>query len=178
MTSSPFLSKLESAPPNYLQKIPTLDQKKEKPPIFNPIFYFFYGTLSNPAQLSHILDLPDPPQFRPAQIVGYSLASWGQYPTLVDGPSGNLVHGVAYEVQTEDHVAKLEHYETKAYEPAPCIIRFTDDGNNITARIAGRTFKYAGDPVALREGRFDRKLWARQMGSELPGLVVKKHIGN
>jgi hypothetical protein len=28
----------------------------------------------------------------------------------------------------------------------------------------GRTFIYAGDAAALKEKRFDRKLWARQMG--------------
>ena len=33
-----------------------------------------------------------------------------------------------------------------------------------SAGVNGNTFKYAGDTQALREGRFNHKLWELQMG--------------
>ena len=36
---------------------------------------------------------------------------------------------------------------------------------------------YAGDAEALKEGRFDRKLWARQIGKRCP-LSHRGSIGN
>ncbi|KAI9727605.1 MAG: hypothetical protein M1834_008045 [Cirrosporium novae-zelandiae] len=162
---SPFLDKLASAPENYLRDIPTTPYE---PPVYEPTFYFFYGTLTKPEVLSRILDLTEPPQLRPAQVEGYSLSSWGQYPALIDGPPGNLVQGFAFQVQTEEDEEKLAYYETKAYECMPCVIAFTDGAE--PTKVDGNTFMYAGDAVALQEGRFDRKLWERQMGQSLPTL--------
>ena len=34
--------------------------------------------------------------------------------------------------------------------------------------VVGRTFKYAGDAQALKEGRFDRMLWEKRMDRRLP----------
>ena len=61
---------------------------------------FCFGSLTKPDILRHILDLEEEPQFRPAKIVGYELASWGQYPALVDNIDGAEVIGYAYLVQT------------------------------------------------------------------------------
>lgn len=77
------------------------------------------------------------------------------------GGGGGVVAGYAYLVQSEEAARKLEHYETKAYRVTASRIWMTD--NSEPVEVLGRTFKYAGDSEALLQGRFDRKLWARQM---------------
>lgn len=118
--------------------------------------------------LKWILDLPEEeePELRPAQIIGYTLGKWGDYPALVDGEQRQVVSGSSYIVQSEDQAQKLAHYETKAYKVIPCRIRFTGDDKS-PAEVSGKTFMYAGDQKALLEQRFDRKLWALQMGEKL-----------
>ncbi|OJJ46434.1 hypothetical protein ASPZODRAFT_66068, partial [Penicilliopsis zonata CBS 506.65] len=53
-----------------------------------PLYYFFYGTLTSPATLQHILDLPTEPTLRKGKVIGYALAKWGDYPALIDGTPG------------------------------------------------------------------------------------------
>lgn len=134
---------------------------------YQPIHYFFYGTLTQPKILRHILDLEEQPVLRPAKLTGYALAQWGQYRALVDSEPGEEVTGYAYLVHSAEDELKLARYETDAYEAVPCEIWFTDGGD--PARQQGMTFKYAGDDEALKEGRFDRKLWELRMGVRLPG---------
>ncbi|KAF2966745.1 hypothetical protein GQX73_g6833 [Xylaria multiplex] len=160
---STYLASLEVAGPNFMDTaihVPKLDE-----PI-KPMWYFFYGTLTKPEILRHILDLQEEPLLRPAKIIGYELSSWGQYRALVDGEPGTEVSGFAYEVQTTEHEFKLAQYETNAYKLHPCRIRFTD--NRKPKEVSGNTFMYAGDAAALRAGRFDRVLWELQMGTRLP----------
>jgi hypothetical protein len=156
---SSYEVKLRSALPDYLSNIPNAQYQAL---VYQPVYYFFYGTLTRPGTLKRILDLKEEPVLRRAQIVGYSLANWGDYLTLLDGPPDNVISGYAYMVQSDDDEQKLAHYETLAYKAAPCLITFTDGVQQVQAM--GRTFIYAGDPAALKEKRFDRKLWARQMG--------------
>lgn len=134
--------------------------------LFKPIYYFFYGTLTQPETLSHILDLEEQPVLRPAKLVSYALADWGQYRALVDGEPGQEVTGRACLVQSAEDELKLARYETNAYEAVSCKIRFTDGQD--PEHEHGRTFRYAGDDAALKAGRFDRKLWELQMGMRLP----------
>ncbi|RYO94928.1 hypothetical protein DL766_001231 [Monosporascus sp. MC13-8B] len=103
---------------------------------------------------------------RPAKIEGYSLTKWGDYKALIGGEPGEEVHGMAYEVCSPEHEFNLAYYETNAYDLAPCLRQFTDGAE--PKKIIGRTFMYAGDTAALKEGRFDRKLWEFRMGSRLP----------
>ncbi|WEW58585.1 hypothetical protein PRK78_004053 [Emydomyces testavorans] len=159
---SPYEVTLQSAPPDYLTNLEGATQ--ELPPEY-PVYYFFYGTLTAPANLKRILDLPVEPKLRSAQIIGYTLGKWGDYPALIDGDTGQVVSGYAYLVQSEEQAQKLAYYETNAYEVDSCWIFFTD--GEVPAEISGRTFMYAGDPKALLEQRFDRKLWARQMAGKL-----------
>ena len=156
---------LASAPSDYLTNLEGASY--ELPPKY-PVYYFFYGTLKDPAMLKWILDLPEEeePELRPAQIIGYALGKWGDYPALVDSEQEQVVSGSSYIVQSEDQAQKLAHYETKAYKVIPCRIRFTDDDKS-PAEVSGKTFMYAGDQKALLEQRFDRKLWALQMGEKL-----------
>jgi len=129
--------------------------------------YFFYGTLMDSSMLMEILGLKEKPTLRPAKIVGYSCKLWGQYPALVNGPQGGVVEGAMYEVQSDEHAARLAEYETKAYGTAPCDIRFMDDEE--PSEVCGTTFRYAGPKQDLEEGDFDLKTWLRQMGR---GYVV------
>lgn len=149
----------------------SLKRPVEKPLIaeqpYKPVYYFFYGTLTQPKILSHILDLMEQPILRPGKIISYALANWGQYLALVDGEPGQEVTGYAYAVQSAEDELKLARYETDAYEAVPCEVWFTDGGT--PAREQGMAFKYAGDDEALKAGRFDRKLWEVRMGMRLPG---------
>lgn len=120
-----------------------------------------------PAILQGVLNLPSAPTTRPATAYGYELAHWGQYRTLFDAAPDATVPGCAYWVETAEHAHRLAYYETDAYALAACTLRFVD-GEGGGELVRARTFKYAGDARALREGRFDRVLWERQMGQKLP----------
>ncbi|KAI3337077.1 hypothetical protein HD806DRAFT_26414 [Xylariaceae sp. AK1471] len=162
---STYLASLEAAGPDFMNTavyVPMI----EKP--IEPVWYFFYGTLTDPAILKHILDLEEEPLLRPAKVIGYEVSSWGQYPALVDGEPGAVVLGSAYKVQTTEHEYKLARYETNAYRLHGCQIEFTDDEKEQPREIAGNTFMYAGDAAALRAGEFDCLLWELQMGVRLP----------
>lgn len=131
-----------------------------------PVYYFFYGTLANPDILKGVLDLKTEPILRSAKIHSYELSTWDQYRTLVDSNPNSVVTGSAYMVESAEHEHKLAYYETNAYTVASCRVLFTDRGYKES--VLGRTFKYAGDAQALKEGRFDRTLWEKRMGRRLP----------
>lgn len=158
---SPFYAMLQSAPNDYLLQP---DEKRTFPPRF-PVYYFFYGTLTVPSQLQRIIDLPEAPKLRKAEVFGYTIAKWGDYPALINGRQGQVVTGYAYLVQSEEEAQKLSYYETTAYTVTDCWIYFTDEEEPKEA--GGKVFMYAGDAQALLEQRFDRKLWKLQMGGKL-----------
>lgn len=158
-----YLNSLASMPADYLTR--PLEEPILKQP-YKPVYYFFYGTLTQPRILSHILDLKQLPVLRPAKIIGYALTNWGQYRALIDGKPGEEVTGYAYLVGSIDDELKLARYETNAYEPVQYRIQFTNGQS--PAQEHGMTFKYAGDDEALKAGKFDRQLWELQMGTRLP----------
>ncbi|KAK2779460.1 hypothetical protein FQN53_001356 [Emmonsiellopsis sp. PD_33] len=114
---------------------------------------------------------PLPSELRPAKIIGYSLAKWGDYPALIDGEQGEEVRGMAYLVKDEGQAGRLHAYETSAYRVAPVWIRWVKgegdeaDGDEEEG-VSGKPFMYAGDARALVEGRWDRVLWERQMQTQ------------
>lgn len=163
-TPSEDIDKVVLISGNYLKRPIERPLVAEQP--HRPVYYFFYGTLTQPKILSHILDLKEEPVLRPAKLIGYALAHWGQYRALVNGEPGEEVTGSAYRVQSAEDESKLARYETNAYEAVPCDIKFTDGQD--PAHEHGMTFRYAGDDEALKAGRFDRKLWERQTGTRLP----------
>jgi gamma-glutamylcyclotransferase (GGCT)/AIG2-like uncharacterized protein YtfP len=120
---------------------------------FRPHHIFLYGTLMDPVQLQKVLQLENRPTLQPASIVGWKLMLWGQYPALVFQP-GNIIHGMAYEVQKESHMVYLKHYETEAYRVKGCNIKLGDG-----TEVLGETFIYNGDENLLKEGSFDLKDW-------------------
>ncbi|KAJ5104609.1 hypothetical protein NUU61_001956 [Penicillium alfredii] len=125
---------LRSEPPDYLTNIQ--EPIRELPPNYL-ISYFFYGTLTNSATLQRILDLHGEPKLRKADIIGYALAKWGDYPALIDGQQGQVVSGSVYVVQSEK-TQKLVDYETKAYMVADCWFFFRDAGGS-AEEIPGKT---------------------------------------
>jgi len=110
-------------------------------------------------QLTDILRLKSPPVLQPASIVGYSIKMWGPFPTLVDGPPGNVINGMVYEVQKKGHEGVLAYYETDAYRCASCSIKPEAGGEE----IVGKTFVWAGarDDSDLSEGSFDLQAWRK-----------------
>ncbi|KAH6839567.1 hypothetical protein B0I37DRAFT_237109 [Chaetomium sp. MPI-CAGE-AT-0009] len=162
---SPYLEKLASMPENYVFRMP------EPPPYtYEPIYYFFYGTLTNPNILKEVLGLETDPVLRTAKIIGYDVTNWGQYKALIDGEPGAVVTGCAYMVQSVDEELRLAHYETNAYKLAPCEISFTDDADKEEdgEPVIGHTFKYAGSEQSSTQGGFDPTLWEMYMGTRLP----------
>ncbi len=113
---------------------------------FRKEYYFFHGSLMDPSTLARVLQLPSRPQLYPAKIEGYSCKLWGPYPAVVDRPTGAIVHGMAYEVQSSEEADRLQVYETDNYGPWACMIKLQDGRN-----VGGKVFKWRVDK-ALHEG--------------------------
>jgi hypothetical protein len=150
---------------------PVFNSAKAPPYVYEPIYYFFHGTLTNTRVLKKVLGLSkrSRPVLRSAKIIGYSLTNWDQYKALIDGEPGAVVTGDAYMVQSIEHELKLAHYETNAYELVTCEIIFTNNSDTEDrGPVKGYTFKYAGDAQAYTERDFDLTLWEKHMGRRLP----------
>lgn len=124
--------------------------------------YFFYGSLMFPRMLQHVLDLPELPELKPAEIVGLHMKVWGPYPALVNGESGEVVKGMAYEVEGGEQKEKLARYETECYRTRPIYINLYGE-----EKILGTTFVWNGDADELDEGVFDVTSWEKRMNRML-----------
>lgn len=122
--------------------------------------YFFYGSLMYPRMVQHVLQLPEPPEMRPAEVVGYRVKMWGPYPALLHGEPGELVRGMVCEVEGGEHKDRLQKYESDCYWAARCFVRV--DG--VEEQVAGKTFLWSGDTDDLDEGSFDHESWQARMG--------------
>ncbi|KAK3074839.1 hypothetical protein LTS18_014146, partial [Coniosporium uncinatum] len=94
-----------------------------------PVWYSFYGTLTDPQKLKDLLALPsvDEPILRPAHVKHGTIKLLKQnYRALIDGGPGDTVSGCAYHVQTEEQEDALRTYETAMYEVVRCKIAFQD----------------------------------------------------
>ncbi|KAH7036025.1 uncharacterized protein B0I36DRAFT_319551 [Microdochium trichocladiopsis] len=140
-----------------------VDLGPEEP--WKPVWYFFYGTLTQPEVLKDVLDLPpgEEPLYQPAVVVGYALAERTPYRALIDGDSGQLVTGLAYLVQKEEHEKMLAEYETDAYEVHECFIQLPDCKE--TPKVSGKTFLFAGDMSELKQDLLDGVTWERKSGA-------------
>lgn len=121
---------------------------------FRKEYYFFYGSLMDASTLAKVLQLSSLPMLYPAKIVGYSCKLWGPYPALVDGPTGAIVDGMAYEVQSSQEAERLQVYESDNYDPRGCMITFQDG-----RKVGGKVFKWSENKALLKEGSFDLKDW-------------------
>ena len=106
-----------------------------------PAWYFFYGTLADPAVLTRLLSPSEagPPTLLLASISGGLIKSWaGKYKALVDGASTDYVHGSAYEVTSREQEDVLLTYETESYEVVRCCITMASE------TVHGLTFRFVG----------------------------------
>ncbi|KAK7965889.1 poly polymerase [Apiospora aurea] len=172
---SQYLANLEAAGEETIQEILRAPHSLPPPPQYEPIHYFFYGTLKNPRVLVDVLGTGQAPLLRPAKIIDYTLANWGDYKGLIDGSPGEEVLGLACEITSAEHEHKIAYYETNAYCLAPCLIDFADCKE--PKQVSGNTFMYAGDAAALQEGRFDRKLWECQIGTDCRRTGIRRARG-
>ena len=104
-----------------------------------PVWYFFYGTLADPAILARTLSLPEAeiPLLVPASISGGQIKTWnGKYNALVDGRSGDHVRGSAYQVTSKEREDDLRLYETDKYEVVRCRVRMAG------GTVQGLTFRF------------------------------------
>jgi hypothetical protein len=102
-----------------------------------PVWYFFYGTLTDSTVLTRHLLLNEEPVLYHATVTGGLLENWGgKYRALVDGPENATVQGLAYQVMTREHEDALRTYETDKYEVVRC-------GIEIEGRwVQGCTFRF------------------------------------
>lgn len=105
-----------------------------------PVWYFFYGPLADPDELSVILRLSSEPEYSPASIAGGRLLAWN---AIVDAESDETpaeIEGKAFLVRTQKEEESLRFSVTDKFEVVRCRIRFTDSGNVVD----GLTLRYAG----------------------------------
>ncbi|KAF5618759.1 hypothetical protein F52700_12279 [Fusarium sp. NRRL 52700] len=103
-----------------------------------PVWYFFYGTLTDPFVLSRLFGSDFKAQCSAANIRGGALKTWGRYNALVDDPGGtNLVFGKALLIESREQEDRLRAYETNAYEVVRCSIEMGSD-----MRVDGLTFRF------------------------------------
>ncbi|KAK6221288.1 hypothetical protein QIS74_04856 [Colletotrichum tabaci] len=108
-----------------------------------PVWYFFYGTLADPAVLKSRLGVE--PVYRPAKTRGGVLTTWGgKYRALVDAPAygTGYVEGHAFLVADKDREDALRCYETDNYE----VVRYVIDMGE--GEVRGLTFRFIGDADA------------------------------
>ncbi|KAK6812525.1 hypothetical protein RU639_011667 [Aspergillus parasiticus] len=104
-----------------------------------PVWYFFYGTLTDSETLAWKLSLPRLPVLRRVMVKGGRIIMWGgKYNALIDGPSSSIVDGWAHEVRSEEEEEQLRYYETDQYEVVRCEIHIVDSGDI----VKGLTFRF------------------------------------
>ena len=123
-----------------------------------PKIWFFYGSLMDPSTLQSVLSLAERPTLRPANLPGYHLKMWGQYPALIDARPMLTVPGMVFEAdehdRSEDILAKLQAYEGDNYKYRTCLVEIVgQEGEDVEAS----TFQWCGDTAELKEGSFDLK---------------------
>ncbi|KAL9120890.1 MAG: hypothetical protein Q9187_002557 [Circinaria calcarea] len=109
-----------------------------------PVWYFFYGTLSNPEILSRIIALPDvtSPDLRPASVAGGVIRTWAdKYKALVDASDDSYTDGWAYRVISEIQEEALLYYETEKYEVVRCEMLIQGDEH----KVKGCTFRFVSE---------------------------------
>ncbi|KAJ9604859.1 hypothetical protein H2200_010974 [Cladophialophora chaetospira] len=109
-----------------------------------PVWYFFYGTLMDPADLSRQISLDDEPALIDAHVEGGRLRAWGPYKAIVNGESFDKVQGKAFLVQSQEEEDALRIREGDVYEVVRCSINFTNG-----CAVKGLTFRYCGPPNQL-----------------------------
>lgn len=110
--------------------------------------------------LAKVLQLPEPPQMRPARVIGYTTKLWGKYPALVSGKPFQPVDGLAYKIRLQEHWDRLLAYHSHQYDLGYILIDFLDTGEK---EIKGFAFEWRGDPEELRDGSFSLEKWQHEL---------------
>jgi hypothetical protein len=108
-----------------------------------PVWYFMYGPLTDPKELSIILRLSGQPEYHSATVTGGRFLSWNAIVDADIGQSSSESQGKAFLVQTERQEEALRFSVTDKFEVVRCSIRFTDSGK----LVDGLTFRYAGSDL-------------------------------
>ncbi|PNP37670.1 hypothetical protein TGAMA5MH_10438 [Trichoderma gamsii] len=106
-----------------------------------PVWYFFYGTLTDPSKLSRVIGLnkEHPVVYERATIRRGRLCTLdGKYLSLVDAGEHSKVDGWAYQIKNQDEEDSLRVYETGVYEVVRCTIELA---NKPDAKVQGLTFR-------------------------------------
>ncbi|KAL9004493.1 MAG: hypothetical protein Q9188_002695 [Gyalolechia gomerana] len=132
-----------------------------------PVWYFFYGTLTDPGNIKDLLTIDGTidgtPFLMPAMVQGGIVKLWGgKYKALIDGPSDAQVQGMAYQVTRYEHEETLRFYETDKYEVVRCSIILARGvefrGLDLPCRNSWRTRRYRNDHLC-RMIRHSHQTW-------------------
>ncbi|KAJ5443736.1 uncharacterized protein N7458_007608 [Penicillium daleae] len=126
---------------------------------FSEGYFFFYGTLMDSSTLAKVLQLSEPPQMRPARVIGYTTKLWGKYAALVSGKPFQPIDGLAYEIRLREEWDRLRAYHSDHYDLVPILIDFLDTGEQ---EVEGFAFEWRGDPEELRNGSFSLEKWLQE----------------
>lgn len=118
----------------------------------------------DPEVLQAVLNLPELPTTRPATISSFKVRMWSIYPALILGDYDEIVSGVVWKVEKEDHFKRLQEYETSAYKWTWCEAVLEDDK---TVLKKCRVFCWAGEPDSkeLEDGSFDLERYRKYFKS-------------
>lgn len=120
--------------------------------------YFFYGTLMDPPTLQRVTGLRAAPRMRPAHVAGYTTKLWGPFPVLLRGRVGDVVRGVACEIEGPGPRRRLGEFEGGDYDEWDLEVRL--DRPDGTWEVApGVTFRWVGPGDELEEGAFSLSRW-------------------
>lgn len=108
-----------------------------------PVWYFMYGPLADPKELSVVLRLAGQLEYHSASVAGGRFLSWNAIVDADAEQSSLECLGKAFLVQTEREEEALRFSVTDKFEVVRCNIRFTDTGK----LVDGLTFRYAGSDL-------------------------------
>ncbi|KAM0479031.1 hypothetical protein ACHAPX_005010 [Trichoderma viride] len=106
-----------------------------------PVWYFFYGTLTDPSKLSRVIGLSKKHHVVYGRAIvrrGRLCTLDGKYLSLVDADEDSKVDGWAYQIKNQDEEDSLRVYETGVYEVVRCTIEFA---NETDVNVQGLTFR-------------------------------------
>lgn len=105
------------------------------------------------------MSLAERPILRLANLPGYHLKMWGQYPALINARPLLTVPGMVFDAgehndRSVNVLTKLQAYEGGNYKCRLCSVEYIgQEGVDVRAN----TFQWIGDTAELKSGSFDLK---------------------
>ncbi|KAK7430163.1 hypothetical protein QQZ08_003348 [Neonectria magnoliae] len=103
-----------------------------------PVWYFLYGPLADPNELSIIVRLSNDPEYHPATITGGRLLAWNAVVDYLGHQVPAEIQGKAFLVRNQKEEESLRFSVTDKFEVVRCKIRFTHSGKEVD----GLTLRY------------------------------------